>query len=82
MNIDKFKEHISKTNFDNLKEENKKFIEKIYDEYKFSYQELKQLIDFAIDFNMWNEKELYEVFEKEYNSKKRLLIILEQFGMV
>lgn len=70
MNIDKFKEHISKTNFDNLKEENKKFIEKIYDEYKFSYQELKQLIDFAIDFNMWNEKELYEVFEKEYNSKK------------
>ena len=70
MNIDKFKEHISKTNFNNLKEKNQKFIEKIYLEYKFSYQELKQLIDFAIDFNMWNEKELYEVFEKEYNSRK------------
>lgn len=71
MNLDKFKEHISKTNFNNLKEENKIFIEKIYGDYNFSYQELKQLIDFAIDFNMWNEKELYEVFKDEYSSKKQ-----------
>lgn len=70
MNLDKFNEHIKKTNFANLKEQNKKFIEKIYIEYNFSYQELKQLIDFAIDFNMWNEKELYEVFKNEYNSRK------------
>ncbi len=70
MSIEKFNEHILKTNYENLKEENKKFIKKIYLKYQFSYQELKQLIDFAIDFTMWNEKELFEVFEEEYPSRK------------
>ncbi|MGB5917632.1 MAG: hypothetical protein WBG60_00760, partial [Arcobacter sp.] len=70
MSIEKFNEHILKTNYENLKEKNKEFIKEIYLKYLFSYQELKQLIDFAIDFNMWNEKELYEVFEEEYASRK------------
>ncbi|WP_428023685.1 SPL family radical SAM protein [Arcobacter sp.] len=70
MSIEKFNEHILKTNYENLKEENKKFIKKIYLKYQFSYQELKQLIDFTIDFTMWNEKELFEVFEEEYPSRK------------
>ena len=70
MSIEKFNEHITKTNYENLKEKNKEFIKEIYLKYLFSYQELKQLIDFAIDFNMWNEKELYEVFEEKYPSRK------------
>ena len=67
---EKFTSNIKNTNYNILSQDNQVFFKTISLEYKFSFQELKQLIDFAIDFKMWNEKELSEVFKKEYSSKK------------
>ena len=67
---EKFLKNIKNTNFNLLSNTNQDFFKTVSLEYKFSFQELKQLIDFTIDFKMWNEKEIQEVFKKEYSSKK------------
>ncbi len=67
---EKFLTNIKNTNYNTLSQENQNFLKSKSFEYKFSFQELKQLIDFTIDFKMWNEKDIKEVFRKEYKSKK------------
>lgn len=66
----KFEESLPKTNFNNLTTENQEFITKKSFEYEFSFQELKQLIDFAIDFKMWHEADISKLFKDEYPSRK------------
>lgn len=68
--IEKFEDSIPRTNFNNLTEENKDFIKKIALQYEFSFQELKQLIDFAIDFKMWHEDDISKIFKEEYSNRK------------
>ena len=67
---EKFLANIKNTNFQILSKTNQDFFRNIALEYKFSFQELKQLIDFTIDFKMWNEKDISEIFKEEYSSKK------------
>ena len=67
---EKFNQNILKTNYNNLSEENKTFIYNIASQYQFSFQELKQLIDFSIDFKMWHEDDISMVFKEEYASRK------------
>lgn len=66
----KFQESIIKTNFAHLPQSTQAFIEQKALEYQFSFQELKQLIDFAIDFKLWHEKDISELFLDEYPSRK------------
>ncbi len=66
----KFDKNILNTNFKNLSTNNKIFIQDISFKYKFTFQELKQLIDFAIDFNMWNEADITKVFKTDYTNRK------------
>ncbi len=67
---EKFELNLSKTNFLNLPSDTQLFIKEKAFEYEFSYQELKQLIDFAIDFKMWHEDDISKIFKEEYPSKK------------
>lgn len=67
---EKFALHVKQTNFSNLDEKTQKFFEDIYLLYGFSFQELKQLIDFAIDFKMWQEKPIEKIFTCKYKNKK------------
>jgi len=67
---EKFENLIPKTNFKNLSVENQDFITKKAYEYQFSFQELKQLIDFAIDFKMWHEEDISKIFKDEYPNRK------------
>lgn len=67
---EKFESHLSKTNFKNLDLDNQKFINAVAHQYEFSFQELKQLIDFAIDFKMWHEIPIYKRFKEEYPNRK------------
>ncbi len=67
---EKFEQSLPKTNFKNLSQENKEFIRQKAFEYEFSYQELKQIIDFAIDFKMWHEEDISKLFKKEYPNRK------------
>ncbi len=67
---DRFKVHLPKTNFAKLPLQTQEFIRQKAYLYEFSFQELKQLIDFAIDFRMWHENDISQVFKKEYANRK------------
>lgn len=67
---EKFQEHIKKSNYKNLDVKHQEFIKTIALQYEFSFQELRQLIDFSIDFKMWHEDEIFNIFKGEYPSKK------------
>ncbi len=68
--LEKFESSISKTNFEKLSKEERQFIEEKAFLYEFSFQELKQLIDFAIDFRMWHEEDITKLFKDEYPNRK------------
>lgn len=67
---DKFQESILKTNFQHLPQQTQQCIEEKAHEYQFSFQELKQLIDFAIDFKLWHEKDISEYFQEKHLNRK------------
>lgn len=71
MNIyeDKFFTSIQNTLFYKLLPSEQEFIRSKAYMYKFSYQEIKQIIDIARDLEMWNEKKLEEIFP-EHSQKK------------
>lgn len=66
----KFEEVIEKSHFKNLPKVTQEFIRQKAFLYEFSFQELKQLIDFAIDFKLWHEEDISLVFKEEYANKK------------
>ena len=66
----KFEEVIEKSHFKNLPKATQEFIRQKAFLYEFSFQELKQLIDFAIDFKLWHEEDISLVFKEEYANKK------------
>lgn len=68
---EKFNQNIPKTSYKNLSKNNQAFIKKISLQYQFTFQEFKQLIDFAIDFNMWHEDDIEMIFKEEYASRKQ-----------
>ncbi len=67
---DKFESLIGKTNFKQLSKEAQAHFKERSLFYRFSFQELKQLTDMAIDFSMWNETGISELLDREYTSKK------------
>jgi len=67
---EKFITNIENTNYASLSTGHQVFFKTIAFQYQFSFQELKQLIDFTIDFKMWNEKDIVEIFRDEYNNRK------------
>ncbi len=68
---EKFELNLQKTNFLNLPKQTQLFIKEKAFEYEFSFQELKQLIDFAIDFRMWYEDDISKVFKEKYSNRKK-----------
>ncbi len=68
---EKFETAIAKTNYPNLSESEQATLKTKAFEFRFSFQEVRQLINFAIDFNMWNESSLTELFTKEMTNKKQ-----------
>ncbi len=67
-----FKEFCIKTNYSYLPKISQDFILVIFENFSFSFQQLKQIIDFELDFLMWNEKTLNDIFNpKLYKNKKQ-----------
>ena len=71
----KFEKHIKSSNYGKLDKDIQKFLRKKAYLFKFSFQEVKQLVDISIDFSMWNEKNIDKVW-RDKNSKK------ETFGHI
>ncbi len=66
---DKFNTLTEKTNFRRLPKSEQLFLEKEALRHRFSFQELKQLVDMAIDFRMWGEACLEEIWPDGLNRK-------------
>ena len=66
---EKFDNAISNTFYKKLPQDEQKFIEEQAYKFKFSHQELKQIIDIARDLGMWDEKRISEIFP-EHPAKK------------
>lgn len=75
---EKFTLHVKQTNFTKLDSTTQEFFRQIYKTYPFSFQELKQLIDFSIDFTMWQEKSIEELFQGNYKNKKEAFYDIKQ----
>ncbi len=71
MNIykEKFTKAIENTFFTKLPLDEQKFIEEKAFAFKFSHQELKQIIDIARDLGMWDEKRVREIFPEHTQRK-------------
>jgi len=67
--IDKFNDSIKNTIFFKLPTNEQKFIEQKSLKLKFTFSEIKQIVDMARDLDMWNEKSIIEVFP-EHEQKK------------
>jgi len=61
--IEKFQNGIKNTFFLKLPKETQDFIKQKAFEYKFSHQELRQIVEIARDLQMWDEVEISEIFE-------------------
>ncbi len=68
----KFKKHIESCNFSKLDNKTKEFLEQKAYQYRFSFQDIKQLVDIAIDLSMWEEASLHVKWKDENNKKKTL----------
>jgi len=75
---EKFKKHISGSNFVKLESGLQDFIQKKAYIYKFSFSDIRQLIDISIDLKMWDEKSIEEVWIDE-QSKKNTLLHVKRF---
>ncbi|MDX1809512.1 MAG: hypothetical protein R3331_08220 [Sulfurospirillaceae bacterium] len=70
---EKFERDSKSCNFERLDEKSRDFLKQKAFIYKFSFQELKQLVDISIDFDMWNEKRIYDIWDDKGERKKTFL---------
>jgi len=67
--IDKFDTAVQNSFFTKLPSNEQAFIKEKAIEFKFSHQEIKQIVDIARDLGMWHEKNIIEIFP-EHTQKK------------
>ena len=67
---EKFEKNVKNTYFEHLNSKTQEFIKEKALKYGFSFQELKQLIDMSIDFEMWDESRVYEIWSDKESRKK------------
>lgn len=67
--LDKFNDSIKNTVYSKLPLKSQEFIKEKALELKFSFSEIKQIIDIARDLDMWNENSIIDIFP-EHEQKK------------
>ena len=79
---DKFNKTITNTFYSKLPEDEQKFIEELAFEYKFSHQELIQLINIARDLEMWDEPRISEIFIHHPSRKVSFAKLKEKYESI
>ncbi|WP_331775552.1 SPL family radical SAM protein [Sulfurospirillum sp. 1612] len=67
---EKFERDSQRCHFTRLDDKTQDFLRHKAYHYRFSFQELKQLVDMSIDFEMWHEKSVYEIWADKENRKQ------------
>ena len=62
---EKFKYAVSKINFSKLPANQQEFIKKKSYQYRFSFQEIKKIVEIANDFIMWDETPITDIWPKD-----------------
>ncbi len=65
INQEKFTKDIERTYFNKLSLDTQKFLREKYHLYRFSQQDLRQLIEISVDLEMWNSKSLKELWRED-----------------
>ncbi len=73
---------IDQPNFNKLDNQTQDFIEQKAKEYRLSFQDIKALIDMAIDLNMWQESTLMELWEDKPNRKLTIKAIKQRYNTI
>jgi len=60
---EKFEKHIKSCNFTKLDTKTQDFLKEKAYLHKFSFQDIKQLVDMAIDLDMWEEEPLHVIWQ-------------------
>ncbi|MCF6340578.1 MAG: hypothetical protein L3J10_07510 [Sulfurimonas sp.] len=75
--IDKFTNSTKNTIYSKLPKKSQEFIKKKSFELKFTFSEIKQIVDIARDLDMWNEKTIIDIFS-EHKQKKVVIARLKK----
>ncbi len=76
----KFLEHRAKlVNFNKLDESLQEFIEQKANSYRLSFQDLKALVDMAIDLSMWQEGSLIDIWEDKRDKNGTIKYIKSRY---
>jgi len=79
---DKFNNSINNTFYTKLPLHEQEFIKEKAFEYRFSHQELLQIINIARDLEMWDEKRVYEIFPDHPTKKVALKRLKEAYETI
>ena len=79
MTQEKFKNITSQEGFKTLPKTQQIFLQKYASEYRFSVQNFKQLVDIAIDLNMWNEKSIDKILPQDKQNSKEIMKKLKKY---
>ena len=82
MQTSKFKQHIQRLNFDRLDEITQNFIEEKADNYRLSFQDIKLLIEIAIDLKMWQEGSLIDIWQDKRDRKTTINEIKKSYNLL
>ncbi len=75
--IDKFTNSTKNTIYLKLPKKSQEFIKKKSFELKFTFSEIKQIVDIARDLDMWNEKSIIDIFP-QHDQKKVVISRLKK----
>ncbi|MEN4052657.1 MULTISPECIES: spore photoproduct lyase family protein [Sulfurimonas] len=79
---DKFNRAVVNTFYSKLPKDEQKFIRELAFSYKFSHQELLQVINIARDLEMWDEQRIYEIFPDHPTKKIALKKLREAYETI
>jgi len=75
---EKMESLISQTPFENLEETDRDAIRQSALRYRFSHQELKQIIEMALDFRMWDETDITTCLSGDFSSGKEAYVSVKE----
>jgi spore photoproduct lyase len=79
---DKFNKAVVNTFYSKLPKDEQTFIRELAFSYKFSHQELLQIINIARDLEMWDEQRIYEIFPHHPTKKVALKKLREVYETI
>ena len=79
LQLDKFNDSIKSTIFYKLPQNEQDFIKEKSLELKFSFSQIKQIIDIARDLEMWNEKTIVEIFPQHTQKKVVFSRLIQEY---